>query len=68
MSVDTMPDAERVRSAILQVALAAYEDALVQGLCAEGAWETAVAAMRRFDLGSVFEKERSQQAHTREAS
>jgi len=68
MSVDTMPDAERVRSAILQVALIAYEDALVQGLCAEGAWEAAVAAMRRFDLGSVFEKERSQQAHTREAS
>ena len=53
MSVDTMPDAERVRSAILQAALVAYEDALLQGLCAEGAWEAAMAALRRIEPGSI---------------
>jgi hypothetical protein len=57
MAVDPMHDAERERSALVQRALAAYEDALVQGLCAEGAWEAAVAAMRRIDLGSVLSEE-----------
>jgi hypothetical protein len=42
--------AERVRAALVQAALAAYEDAAVQGLCCEGAWEVAVATMRRLDL------------------
>lgn len=43
-------DAERVRLALVQCALEAYEDALARGLCAEGAWEAAVGAMRRLDL------------------
>jgi hypothetical protein len=42
--------AERVRAALVGAALAAYEDAAVQGLCCEGAWEVAVAAMRGLDL------------------
>jgi hypothetical protein len=42
--------AERVRAALVGEALAAYEDAAVQGLCCEGAWEVAVAAMRALDL------------------
>jgi hypothetical protein len=45
------PLAERVRAALVQAALDAYEDAAVRGLCCEGAWEVAVAAMRGLDLG-----------------
>jgi len=44
--------AERVRTAILEAAVRAYEDAGVQGLCAEGRWEVAVSAMRSLDLTS----------------
>ena len=41
---------ERVRGALIESALAAYEDAGIRGLCAEGAWEVAVGAMRSLDL------------------
>lgn len=40
----------RVRGALIRAALEAYADASMQGLCAEGAWEAAVSAMRRLDL------------------
>jgi len=42
--------AERVRAALIHAALDAYQDAAIRGLCAEGAWEVAVAAMRGLDL------------------
>ena len=42
--------AEEVRAAVVQSALTAYEDAAMQGVCSEGAWEVAVTAMRRLDL------------------
>ena len=42
--------AEMVRAACLEAALAAYEDAGICGLCAEGRWEAALAAMRHLDL------------------
>jgi catechol 2,3-dioxygenase-like lactoylglutathione lyase family enzyme len=42
--------AEQVRTAIIEAALAAYEDAGVRGLCGDGAWEAAVAAMRSVEL------------------
>jgi hypothetical protein len=42
--------AERVRRACVHVALSAYEDAGVQGLCAEGRWERAIDALRSLDL------------------
>jgi len=45
--------AERIRQALLAAALAAYEDAGIQGLCEEGRWEAAVGAMRRLDLGGI---------------
>jgi hypothetical protein len=45
--------AERVRRALVQCALEAYEDALARGLCAEGAWEAAVGAMRKLDLAAL---------------
>lgn len=44
-------DADAVRRALIQAAIAAYEDAGLQGLCAEGRWEVAVDAMRRLELG-----------------
>lgn len=53
MTADNGDDAERIRNALVQSGLAAYEDAAMQGLCCEGAWEAAVAAMRRLDLSLV---------------
>jgi hypothetical protein len=42
--------AERVRSALIECALATYTDAGVRGLCCEGAWEAALAALKQLDL------------------
>jgi hypothetical protein len=44
---------ERVRGALIEAALAAYEDAGIRGLCAEGAWEVAVGAMRSVHLSAL---------------
>ena len=43
--------AEMVRDACLRAARDAYEEAGFSGLCADGRWECAVAALRRLDLG-----------------
>jgi hypothetical protein len=45
--------AERVRERLVQCALEAYEDALARGLCAEGAWEVAIGAMRKLELNEA---------------
>jgi hypothetical protein len=45
--------AERVRAALLECALAAHEDARLQGLCMEGAWEAAVSAMCALDVAAL---------------
>ena len=45
--------AEQARAALVEAALAAYEDAGVRGLCAEGKWEVAVDAMRSLDLSRI---------------
>ena len=42
--------AERVRAQCLDAAISAYEDAGIRGLCEEGRWEAAIAALRRVDL------------------
>ena len=42
--------AERVRSALVEHAIAVFTDAGVRGLCCEGAWEAAVTALRKLDL------------------
>jgi hypothetical protein len=47
--------AENVRAACLDAAIRAYEDAGIRGLCAEGRWEAALAAIRRLDLCRVVE-------------
>jgi|WetSurMetagenome_2_1015567.scaffolds.fasta_scaffold1350669_2 hypothetical protein len=47
---DPLALAEQVRQACIASALAAYEDAGILGLCAEGRWEAAVSAMQSLDL------------------
>jgi hypothetical protein len=51
---DNLQFADRVRAAVVRAALEAYEDASIQGLCSEGAWEAAVSAMRRLDMDQVL--------------
>ena len=65
MNADPRDLAEQVRAAILDAALAAYEDAGVRGLCAEGAWEVAVGAMRSLDLSRVVNRTASRSNDTR---
>jgi DNA-3-methyladenine glycosylase len=48
------PDAEIVRQTCLRAAVHAYEDAKIRGLCAEGAWECAVDAMRALRLDKAM--------------
>ena len=45
---------EQIRAACIQAALDGYEDAAADGLCAEGAWECAVDAMRSADLTALL--------------
>ena len=49
--------AERVRTACVQAALEAYEDAGVRGLCAEGRWEYTIGILRQMDLQPFLVKE-----------
>jgi len=42
--------AKRVRQACVDAAVQAYEDAGVQGLCAEGRWEAAVSALKTVEF------------------
>jgi 2-aminoadipate transaminase len=44
---------ERVRRALLETALRAYEDAGVRGLCEEGRFEAAIDAIRSADLSRL---------------
>jgi hypothetical protein len=46
--------AKRVRDACLQAALQAYEDAGIQGLCAEGRWEAAICALRTVEFAPLL--------------
>jgi hypothetical protein len=45
---------ERVRARCLEAAETAYEDAGIQGLCAEGRWEVAMGAVKGLDLGKLL--------------
>ena len=53
MEKDPQAAAEAARQACIAAALAAYEDAGVLGLCAEGRWEAAVSAMQSLDLQPI---------------
>jgi hypothetical protein len=59
VSRDPETIAEQVRQEVVRAALSAYEDAALRGLCCEGAWEVAVAAMRGVDLTRVLDRARS---------
>lgn len=50
---------EQVRAVCIGAALDAYETAATDGLCAEGAWECAVEAMRRVDLAALVQDQES---------
>jgi hypothetical protein len=47
---------ERVRGALVEAAVAGWEEAGVAGLCGEGAFEAAVGRMRSVDLGALVEE------------
>jgi len=46
--------AKRIRDTCIEAALQAYEDAGIQGLCAEGRWEAAVGALRKVELAPLL--------------
>ena len=46
--------ARRIRAACLETARQAYEDAGVQGLCAEGRWEAAMSALEMIDVQAIL--------------
>ena len=46
--------AKRIRDACLEALLQAYEDAGIQGLCAEGRWEVAVGALKTVELAPLL--------------
>ena len=53
LSADSRKVAERTQRALIEIALRAYEDAGLSGLCAEGRWEAALGAIRDADVGQV---------------
>ena len=52
--------AEAVRAACIQAAVSGYENAAMSGLCAEGAFEAAVSAIRMLDLKALTECSKSE--------
>ena len=48
--------AEAIRTACLEAALRAYEDAGISGLCEEGRWECAVQAIQAVDLSALIKQ------------
>ena len=50
---------ERARAAFLAAARDAYEDAGIQGLCAEGRWEAALGAIERLDYSKLGVQKKS---------
>jgi hypothetical protein len=52
--------AETVRAACIQAALDGYESASISGLCAEGAFEAAISAIRMLDVKSLTEEDKNE--------
>jgi hypothetical protein len=46
--------AKRIRDTCIEAVLQAYEDAGIQGLCAEGRWEAALGALRKVELAPLL--------------
>ena len=55
--------ADAVRAACVKAALDAYENARMDGLCQEGAWEVAVGAMRALDVARVVQSVGAEERH-----
>ena len=53
---DQLKLAAAVRTACLEAALRAYEDAGISGLCEEGRWECAVQAIKGVDLSALVKQ------------
>lgn len=51
--------AEAVREACVRAALAGYEQAAMDGLCREGAWEAAISAIRMLNLEHLIQPDQS---------
>lgn len=47
--------AELARTACIKVALDAYEEGGILGLCAEGRWEYAISALQQLDLATLIQ-------------
>ena len=47
--------AEAVRAACIRAAVDGYDNASISGLCAEGAFEAAISAIRMLDLTKLAE-------------
>jgi hypothetical protein len=52
--MDSEDLAKRIRNTCIEAVLQAYEDAGIQGLCAEGRWEAAVDALRTVELAPLL--------------
>jgi hypothetical protein len=46
--------AKQIRQRCVEAALQAYEDAGMQGLCADGRWEAAISALRTVELAPLL--------------
>jgi hypothetical protein len=57
--------AKRIRDRCVEAALQAYEDAGIQGLCAEGRWEAAVSALRTVELAPLLRELKARQQTSR---
>ena len=57
--------AKRIRDRCIEAALQAYEDAGIQGLCAEGRWEAAVSALRTVELAPLLRELKARQQTSR---
>jgi hypothetical protein len=55
--------AEKIRAAYLDTAINSYEDAAANGLCAEGAWEVAVGALRGLDISDLLQQMNQEQVY-----
>ena len=45
--------ANRIKDDCVKTLIEAYEDAGLQGLCAEGRWEAGLGALRAFDVARI---------------
>ena len=52
----TVALARAVRDACVKAALDTYENARMDGLCHDGAWEVAVGAMRALNVERIIDK------------